>query len=144
VIVCERAGKWATAIGRHLPGGVRLLQTRGLGDCVAELTSSPASLVAFEATPRNLLGVIELLAEFARKFPAARTVVLADPSLRVHESLLREAGALHVTFSSRELEGFAVTIANHLARANSAACGAPESVWDSLPWRDAATAAAPA
>jgi hypothetical protein len=140
VIVCERSGKWATAIGRHVPRGVRLLQTRNLADGAAALAGAPASLLAFEATTRNLAEVLELLAQCSRKFPLARTIILAEACLRPYESLLREAGALHVTFSSRELDGLAGTLVNHLALADRARTGAPESIWESLPWGDAAAA----
>ncbi len=139
LIICERTGCWATAFARQLPDAVRLVQTRGLAECAAELAAAPASLLALEVTTGNLASVVELLVELAARFPAARAVVLADTETRLCEDLLREAGAIHVFDSPRKLEGMRATIRNHLAHAGTADVGFAESVWDALPWREAAS-----
>jgi hypothetical protein len=139
VILCERTMRWASALARHLPADVLLQQTRSLGECTAELAASPTSLVALEVTAANLSGVVPWLARLPARYPRACVIALADRELPGAEWLLREAGALHVTVSPRELQGIAGIVKNHLARLPAPKTGVVQQLWDTLPWSQLAT-----
>lgn len=139
VILCERSGAWACAVTRHLPDDVRLRQTRGLGECAAELAEFPTSLLALELTRQNFAGVLALLSAVGRKFPQARVVILAQRELGDYEWLFREAGAIHFTSSPRELAGLPGLVRRHFRRVPAPpATSLAAQVWDALPWGDVA------
>ena len=139
VILCERTVRWASALVRHLPAEVRLQQTRSLAECTTELAAAPTSLVALEVTAANFAGVLPWLGRLSARHPLARAVVLADRGLVNGEWLLREAGALHVTTSPRDLGWFRGLIKNHLAGLPSPKVGLARELWDALPWSELAT-----
>ncbi len=139
VIICERTGVWAAALAQHLPREMRLRQTRALSECTAALAVAPMSLVALEANPGNLNGILSWLVQLPVRFPFARAVVLADRGLANYEWLLRDAGAVHFTTSPRELNCLAPLVRNHLSRLPTSKAGFAELVWDSLPWSEVAT-----
>ncbi len=111
LIVCETTSKWAVALRRHLRsvGDARVGETRYLDDCWRQATASPASLVALEATAANLEPLVISMNRYRVRLPRVRAVVLADRCLAAGEWLLREAGAVHVVFSSRDLESLGAT-----------------------------------
>jgi hypothetical protein len=137
VIVCERTSRWATAIRRHLPREVRLVQTRALVECATELATAPASLAAVALTRANLGAVLDFVDSVSRAYSRARVIILADRGLEACEGLLCEAGAIHFSVSPRELAGLDRTIRNHFGRLSVPQAGFAETVWDSLPWSEA-------
>ena len=139
VIVCERTGIWATVLARQLPRDVRLMQVRGLRECAAQLSDAPTSLLAVELSPTGVADVLDFVSRLPARFPQARVVVLADHGLQACEQPLREAGAVHFVASPRELGGLERTISNHFAGLATTHNDFAESVWDRLPWSDAAT-----
>ncbi len=139
VIVCERTGTWAAAIRRQLPLDIRMRQTRGLAECVAELAEAPMSLLVLELTAQNLAGVLEVLGRLPGRFPLAQAIVVSDSRLKHSEWLVREAGAIYIAPSSRELAGLEETVRNHLRCVPATRAGFAAEVWDALPWGDAAT-----
>lgn len=138
VIVCERTGKWATAIARHLPSAIRLRQTRGLRECSDELALSPASLLVLELTLENLGGVLALVGDLGHKFPLARAIVVAERHLAPYECLLREAGAAHFTTSPRESRCLAGLASRHVDRTAVPMTDLATEIWDELPWIEVA------
>ncbi len=140
VILGERTGIWAAAMLRNMPNGVRLVQTRTRAECLRQVALAPTSLVALELTRANLADVVALTRDITAAHPWSAVVVLAAPELAVCEPLMREAGALHVVASPRELEGWRQTVTKHFGRIPMSAGEFAESIWDSLPWSDAATA----
>src|SRR5262245_42154199 len=95
LIVCERRGHWATALGA-LPLGSRPLQTRSLAECRAALATLPASIVAVELTAANGAALLEEVDRWRTEYPKARILVLGEPDLEPWSEPLREAGAIHV------------------------------------------------
>lgn len=135
VIVCERTGKWARALARHLPADAELREVRGIAACRAELAAAGASLIAIELQPDRLPQLVALLAELPRRFPRARAVVLASPELSGLEASLREFGAVHWVVSTRQFSGVGQLVARHLARsANVVPDSAENEIWQRLPW----------
>jgi hypothetical protein len=139
VIVYERKGVWAATLRRRLSAAIGLRETRGLAECADELEAAPGSLLALETTRKNLSGVLDLLADVARRYPGARAVVLAERGLEPYEWLMREAGAAHFTTSPREAEDLARLAERHVGRAGSSQADPAARIWRSLPWSDAAT-----
>jgi hypothetical protein len=137
VIVYERSGRWAAALRSRLPLETPRSETRSLGECSVELALSPGSLLALEVTERNLAAVVDLLSGLNRRDPLARAIVLAGEGMIASESLLREAGAVHVVTSTRAATVLAPVFENHFRRVPSPPRSLADSVWDSLPWTDA-------
>ena len=111
-----------------------LKEVRSLPECQRELEASPHSVVAVEVLPQNLATVAKALTDWSRRFPHARFLALAARGLEPHELLLREAGAIHVSFSPRSLAPPLRLIRRHLARAPREEQTLEEAIWAALPW----------
>jgi hypothetical protein len=131
LIVCERTGCWAVALRREL--GVRVWETRTPADCRDELARSPASFVVVELG-KNPGGVLRLLVQQPRRFPAARMAVVSDRRQADYEWLMREAGAVHFLCSPRQIRLLARLASHHLAAAPAAPQSLAKRIWTSLPW----------
>jgi hypothetical protein len=111
-----------------------LKEVRSLPECQRQLEASPYSVVAVEVLPQNLANMAKALNDWSHRFPHARFVAVAARGLEPLELLLREAGAIHVTFSPRSLAPLMRLIRRHLARAPKAEQTLEEAVWAALPW----------
>ncbi len=137
LIVCERDGHWAVALRRtRAPESGRILQTRSLAECWAELATRPASFVAVELTNENRDSLLDRLVRLQHQFPLARAAVVADRRLGEYEWLMREAGAVHVECSPRRSDILAQLAARHLAHAPVPRQSTTERLWAGLPWRE--------
>ncbi len=137
LIVCERDGHWALALGRELQGrGVRAYQTRSLAECRDMLGQHRASFLVVEVTRSNLDALLGRLAEIEQTYPAARIAVVADRAMAECELLLREAGAVHFTTSGRGLRPLADAIERHLSSVPTPKLELVERIWNELPWRE--------
>ena len=146
VIMCERSGQWAAGLRRAVGNpAVRIRDTRRLADCLAELASAPASLVALEWTRDRRAECVDFLDRLTRCFPRARAVALAERAAAADEWLAREAGVIHFVASPRRLQPVARLIARHLSHFAAAAglegsaeagqaAAALDQFWHELPW----------
>ena len=135
LIVCEQTGKWAVALRRSsLIGSIRVYETRSTEECQQELQASPASLVAVEATDANLNRLAAWLCEIATQFPRCRVVVLASRGLESSQWLWREAGAVHVEYSPRQMSGVARIALRQLKDVANDGHSIRQRVWDRMPW----------
>jgi len=134
LIVCERRGVWATALSRHLPAGVPMVQTRAVGQCVAELERWPAGFLVLEVGRDNLPGVLELVGELEWRFPAARALAVAPRDMLDYEWLLREAGAVHFCVSPREGDLVVRVAVRHLRAAAQSIDGPVARLWAQVAW----------
>ena len=91
-------------------------------------------MVAVEVLPPNLAAVAKALSDWSRRFPHARFLALAARGLEPHELLLREAGAIHATFSPRSLAPPLRLIRRHLGRAPQIELTLEEVILAGLPW----------
>jgi DNA-binding response OmpR family regulator len=136
LIVCERTGDWASTLRRALgerSGDVR--ECRTLTDAEQMLDRWSASLVAVEVTPAGFSAVLSWLADLQFRWPLARAVVLVSRELDEEARwALREAGAIHVALSPRELHSVASIAVRHLTLAPTRAATAREQTFGSLPW----------
>ncbi len=162
-IVCERSGRWATALRAALgrsgwpPSSVpRIFEVRQLGELATRLDARPSDMALVEVQRAHVFEVLEWLAEAGRLYRRARLVALVDRG--VWESLdtdsaagrrdrqpmidvLREAGAAEVVTSPRQLQGILELGRRHASlRAAgfdgpSARMSIAEWVWASLPWQ---------
>ena len=136
LIVCERDGHWAVALRRALaPEWGRILQTRSLPECWAELATRPASFVVVELTNENRDGLLDRLVRLQHKFPLARAAVVAERRLAQYEWLMREATAVHFECSPRRSDLVAQLAARHLAHAPVPTQSTTQRLWAGLPWR---------
>ncbi len=135
VVVCEKGNQWAVALRRALrPTGYRVVETRSLEECWQELSGRPASFVALELVSGNAEAVIRRLLDLGRRFRHAKAVVLAGRGLESYEWVMREAGAIHVLFSSRDLSAAARLVNQYMQGVSEPAVGFHEAVWQELPW----------
>jgi hypothetical protein len=134
-IVCERTGRWAVALRRGgLPTGGRLIETRTLDACREQLHHWPRAVTVCEATEHNLPQVLRLLVELQATSPEARVTVVGPRTMERHESLLREAGAIHAVFSPRRLHTTNAMLDRQTVRQSPAAESFGEIAWSRLPW----------
>jgi len=139
LILCERTHRWAAAYRRQMRkspqrNAIRLQEVRSLPECQRELEASPHSVVAVEVLPQNLAATAKTLSDWSRHYPRARFLSLAARGMEPYELLLREAGAIHITFSPRSLSPLLRLIRRHLARAPRVEQTLEETIWTALPW----------
>src|SRR6476660_9578414 len=103
LIVCEKTSHWAAALracmGRRQP---RIVETRSLAACKAELSQAPASLVAIEVTADNVEAALSFIASASQRFSRASVVVLLTADVARAAALFREAGAIDAVLSVLE------------------------------------------
>ncbi len=136
LIVCEATCKWTVALRRQLPrdSWSRLSETRSLDDCWRETRTSPTSIVVMEVTTANLEQLAERLPRFGTEFPRACVSVVGSRQLAATQWLMRELGAVHTVFSSRNLNSLVRIIQRHWSRiAGEDPTGDPFP-WPQLPW----------
>jgi len=139
LIVCERTGKWMAMLRRVLPRDTAAVcQTRSLRECHEELEAACESIVAIEVTVGNLPQALNYLERWQTAFPDAVAIVLAEPGVERYESLLREAGGVHLAASTRDVPGVAEIVKHRSTRYRTPRT-AIEQICASLPWPDAAT-----
>lgn len=138
-IICERTARWASALRRPLQRrGVRVYETRSLEDCWQEVAAHPASVVGVEVTRANLASVVPWLTRLGPASPRARVVACVDRELISAQWLLREAGAVHVQLSPREITPLVRLIHRHLDAAPPNPDTLRQQIWQRLPWADSA------
>lgn len=136
-LVCETSNRWTVALrwglaGNHSP----LVVAQNLDDCWKTLESSPASFVALELNESNLESIVQRLQDLRSGFPLARAAVMCDRSLASCQWLVREAGAVHVAVSTRDMSTITRLADRHFAQVRRPEVGIRQSVWDRLAWQD--------
>jgi len=96
-------------------------------------------MLAMELIPANIERVIGALGRIGRQYPDARAVVLSQRGLERYEWLLREAGAVHIVFSPRQLTRLASMIKRHLDAVPVVELPLAERILTELPWRERGT-----
>jgi hypothetical protein len=135
VIVCERTGKWASALRVLVPlPRTAICETRGLAECRVRLRESPASLIVVESTPENWLDVCRWLPLQTGQFANMRAVIVAEPVLRGAECLLRTAGAHHLVDSLAGLGGLSRWIVRHIDQTPRSKQSVRQWTWSRMPW----------
>ena len=135
IIVCEKTGRWAVAFRRALfRQGVPLKESRSLVGCGRELAQRPASVVAVEVTADNLEAAVSALIDWSRSFPGSRIVAVGDSQVASAALLLREAGAIAVLTSAREVPSVIPLVQRHIANVPAADLPLEQAAWASLPW----------
>ncbi len=93
--------------------------------------------MAVEVTPAAFGRVLCWLAKLERRWPLARAVALVLRELDEDaRQALREAGAIDVAGSPRDLRPVADVATRHLARAPARETTVREQIFSSLPWAD--------
>lgn len=139
-IICEKRGKWATALRKQVNGNgnhgasLRVFETRSHQQCLAELSEDPNSFVGLELKDRNAPDVFDVINVIRSRFPGARVVVFGDAEMASVEPEIREAGAIHVAYSPRQLSTVAKLAERHAAQASPPEMNLRQSVMARLPW----------
>ena len=135
LIVCEPTARWAAALSRDV-GEFRhaVFQARSLADAMAALAESPASFFVAELSEKYADPLARLLVEVQRRFPLARTGVVAERALARYEGWMLEAGAVCFVAGVRALGPLTHAACRHLAEVPGPPQSLAERVWASLPW----------
>ncbi|HJN11673.1 MAG: hypothetical protein QGH33_16250 [Pirellulaceae bacterium] len=137
-LVCEESNRWTVALRWGLaPNHRQLVVAQSLDDCWQNLDLAPASFVVLELNESNLESIVERLQDVRSRFPLTRVAVMCDRPLASCQWLVREAGAVHVAVSTRDMSTIIRLAERHFAQVCRPLVGIRQSVWDRLPWRDA-------
>ncbi len=137
VLIFEKKGKWAVGLRRELgTADVRVYEVRTRRDCLAELQRSPASMVGVELTSENAERVYEFLLLVNQTFPKAHCVVLGQPDTEHLETRVREAGAIHAVFNTRQMATVAAISRRVLSSTNVEDTSPRQAIMARLPWGD--------
>jgi DNA-binding NarL/FixJ family response regulator len=139
LVIYETTGDWAAMLRREVMPQVVVVETRSLDDLQRELSQSSAAVVGIEISAGRVSSSITAVAQTARRFPNTAIVALASRGLRRYEAVLREAGATHVVFSSRQVGEIAAIVKRRLAAEpendfNAEETSLEEQVFARLPW----------
>jgi hypothetical protein len=144
LIVCEKTSHWAAALRACLGRQPRIVETRSLAACKAELSQAPASLVALETTAGNVEAIISFISSINQRFPRASLVVLLAADAEAAALLLREAGAIEAVASVLELPRVARLAHRQLRQAPDEPLSPGQFVAERLSWPAHATGTGPA
>ena len=133
--MCEKTGKWATALRSLLPlARISICETRTLEECAVRLRESPASLVVVELTSENWLGVCRWLSLQTGQFAHMRAMAVATPDAGDTDAVLRSAGAHHVVDSIARLGKLTRWMVRHLQQAPPSKSSVRQWTWARMPW----------
>ena len=137
LIVCERANQWVIAL-RMIMGnnGRSIAELNRLEECGDALSKSPASLLALELTQDTIDIMASLLVGLRRSYPHSRAIVFASRDLAPYQWLMREAGAVHVCLSPRNLTPVVRLIERHFVTTRQPQRNFRQDTWHKLPWSD--------
>jgi hypothetical protein len=135
VIVCEKTGRWATALRNLLPSAqISICETRTLEECAVRLRESPASLVVVELTAENWPRVCRWLPWQTGQFIHMRAVAVATADVRDADVVVRSAGAHHVVDSVARLAKLTRWIVRHIHQAPHSKSSVRQWTWSRMPW----------
>jgi len=135
-LVCEESNRWTVALRwGFAQDHPQLVVSKNLDDCWQDLDLAPASFLALELNESNLESIVERLQDVRNRFPFARAAVMCDRSFASCQWLVREAGAVHVAVSTRDISTMSRLADRHFALVLRPAVGIRQSVWNRLPWQ---------
>lgn len=152
-VVCERSSRWAAALRAALARRavsddftVDLHEVRNLDELTARLGTLPNTFAYIEVTSKNFEATLAWLAAATRNSEPRAVAMLDRDFADASEvaSVLREAGALEITCSPRQLQHVmqlgrccAEVPANGSGRKPAPGQSIDEWAWRLLPWQDA-------
>jgi hypothetical protein len=141
-IVCEQTGDWTPALRRWLPA-TSVFETRILFEIWDRLELDPTSVVGIEFAADKADAILAAIVRINRNFPLSRCVVLMSRALHAWEQVVREAGAIHVVRSPRDLKEVGQLVERHvhnLPPAGPMSDKMPDSleerILSTLPWSE--------
>jgi len=140
LILCERQDNWATALVRT-DRDIRdvLYETRSLQQMREALEISPRSFLGIELTETNFDTVLDMLICLPQSYPRAIAVILTNRYLRGYEWVLRQAGAIDVLVSNRNLRSLIKMARRHIDLTTLDSPNPVQNIWQRLPWRSQRT-----
>ena len=145
LIVCERTGKWASALCRTLPDQGRwIFQTRSLKQLRDAASSHPISLILIEVRTRNLLAAAEMFEQLRRSHPRCHLIAAAGnryhgnrPATSLAEWVLREIGVSQWIWSQRQIAIVCRLWSRHCRLHPPVEQTLRQQIVQGLPWSDA-------
>ena len=136
-LVCEASNRWTIALRWALAADYsRLVVTQNLEDCWQTVRCSPASFLALELNETNLESIVKRLQDLRSTFPLARAAVMCERSMAPCQWLVREAGAVHVAVSTRDMSTVVHLAERHFDQVRRPEVGIRQRVWDRLAWQE--------
>jgi hypothetical protein len=121
---------------QHAGCSAELSEARSLDQSWQLLGQFRACLLLLEFTAENLPALAARLRMLSSHGPHVCPVAAGQRRLRPCRWMLREAGAVHVVFSPRQLSDVVGLARRHWARAPSAdEVPLEEQIWSRLPWQ---------
>ena len=137
IIVSETSGRWAFAFRTALANsGVSLTEVAGLAGAFERLHDDSQAVLAFEASEAVAEEGMRRLQRSRRRNPRRGVIVLLDGALAASESLWREAGAVAVVASPRQLVPVARLIRRYFDTQETPPQTIREAVWHRMPWSE--------
>lgn len=136
-VVFEKSGIWAADFRRHLVDhNIRVHESRSWDDCLQELASAPASLLALEVQIDNIAQAYQFLGNLSCNYGQARALLLANPSIKPYRWILREIGAVDILFSWQQVPRAVSLVVRHLSMYPSRDRSLRQQIVDRLSWPD--------
>lgn len=139
LIVCEAGSTWAVALRRQLAVELRetICETRSLTDCWRQALAASESIVILELTRANLELCASELLRYRTRLPRVPVLVVGSRDVEAAGPLMRELGAVHTVFSTRDVMPLVRIVQRHWRRVHD-----PDAIppWRQLPWEDASGA----
>jgi hypothetical protein len=134
-IVCERGGQWGVRLRQLLrTDGIVVHGCSNLTQCWLCLEQYPSSVVLLDTKEETFEGVVQLMDRIGRRFPHARMLVVLPRAPRLQEWWAREAGAIHVARSPREVGSVARLVRRYVQQAPPISMTWVQQVYARLPW----------
>jgi hypothetical protein len=139
IVIYEATGSWATALRREASPPLGIVETRSMDELLRELSKSPTAVAAIEISTSPIESAIATAAKIARGFSRTVIVALADRILGRFEPIIRESGAAHVVYSTRQAAEIVAIAQKHLASMDENDFNAEEGNYEQqifahLPW----------
>ncbi|MBM3998211.1 MAG: hypothetical protein FJ297_01500 [Planctomycetes bacterium] len=137
LILCEPASEWVSSLRAHLDAaGIRVIETRSPRDAWGELRARPTSIVCWSLAFTSPERVAERIFAQRIEYPRSRPVALARRGMwRGWIEWAREAGAVDVLGSTRDLRRAAAWFVDHVARSAPKVDPRPSHVLIDPSWR---------
>lgn len=137
LIVCEKSGDWANLLRRTLADRGRwIVETRGFHQLAEALVDHPASLCVVDVHPGNLAAAAAAIEQLHRRRPCAAFVAASQEPLLDHGLIVREAGAVLLARSRRDVDLLSDVWRRHCRRRPPREETLREQIIAALPWPD--------
>ncbi len=135
LIVCESANQWTVAFRSVLQQtGISVVHVETQEEMLRRVGGTIAPVVAVEVLPENMEATLGHVTRLRKDSTACGVIILQDERWRATEALWREAGAMHVVSTPRNLVPTARLIQRYLTMLEIPPVSFRDTVLRRLPW----------